>query len=884
MENYTQAVIIDAIQRTLHGDADAYGIIVRAYMNKLAVTARYFCGSDAYAEDLVQETFIDGYLRLYTLREPEKIEHWLTRILKNKAINYLTRTNFPDSDEVLDTLTDRDTPESTFIKADEHSRLIRLLDSLSPALRETARLYFLDQLSELEVADRQGLPVGTVKRRIHDARILLKKEKERMKENTPILNDSFAEELSLKIKELADYTRIYNSPKGFDSAYTNVKKLISGLSYKDDVREYELESAKIATNVDPDKYTADALAVYRKHGELYRASSLLRRNVYAWGCDLRTQINYTFDVVIPELSAYPESPDKHFALAEHLLHLTQCFEFNDPGEVTEAKRYWALAYEEMQKAGTKVNFLYALMLACREALELIESGKSNDFTNASMQLWSFGDGIICNARHRIGYRYNDLLQRFYSHIFNDYRFGNMSFLPKKDGFEAGEGLDEGDEILQVDKDDGWSRKFTVISTNETVETPAGTFHGCLHFSSAAIDPNGNCELEYHEYFKHGVGLVLHVSNNPCESKVLSSYEIAGGDGILPVAEGNVWQYVTVDAPDWLDEINTISVVAVGDEYYSGERMAALSFVTRYSLKKESSELSSKEMFTQASGSCDECRYEDALDKCKEVVILNDSRDSVDAALFMIPHIEERISHQKLDWRYMPSSVQTGLIVKTEKGYGFGYDDEPFTFGLTLGSFGTRHEENRIFGAKPWRYAQYFSDTLWDKRWVPGYKETYPYDDYEDAAPTVSVEEGGTVETPAGTFENTVKVTFECGDLDHESCYGYYFYNHTGRGRKVFWFAPGVGIVRFRADWGRHINTDTLLTAYKVIAKDNEMMPFHVGNYWCYDEQRLTAENYIARMEYKILSGTSERFIFGACQTFAFKGTVEEYDAFKESLK
>lgn len=884
MENYTQAVIIDAIQRTLHGDADAYGIIVRAYMNKLAVTARYFCGSDAYAEDLVQETFIDGYLRLYTLREPEKIEHWLTRILKNKAINYLTRTNFPDSDEVLDTLTDRDTPESTFIKADEHSRLIRLLDSLSPALRETARLYFLDQLSELEVADRQGLPVGTVKRRIHDARILLKKEKERMKENTPILNDSFAEELSLKIKELADYTRIYNSPKGFDSAYTNVKKLISGLSYKDDVREYELESAKIATNVDPDKYTADALAVYRKHGELYRASSLLRRNVYAWGCDLRTQINYTFDVVIPELSAYPESPDKHFELAEHLLHLTQCFEFNDPGEVTEAKRYWALAYEEMQKAGTKVNFLYALMLACREALELTESGKSNDFTNASMQLWSFGDGIICNSRHRIGYRYNDLVQRFFSYIFNDYRFGNMSFLPKKDGFDAGEGLVPGDEMLQVDKDDGWTRKFTVISTDETVETPAGTFEGCLHFSSVACDPDGKSELEHHEYYKRGVGLVLHVSNNPCESKVLSSYEIAGGDGILPVAEGNVWQYVTVDAPDWLDEINTISVVAVGDEYYSGERMAALSFVTRYSLKKESSELSSKELFTQASGLCDECKYTEALDKCKEVVILNDSRDSVDAALFVIPHLEERIAHQKLDWRYMPSSVQTGLIVKTEKGYGNCYDDEPFTFGLTLGSFGTRHEENRIFGAKPWRYAQYFSDTLWDERWVPGYKETYPYDDYEDAAPTVSVEEGGTVETPAGTFENTVKVTFECGDLDHESCYGYYFYNHTGRGRKVFWFAPGVGIVRFRADWGRHINTDTLLTAYKVIAKDNEMMPFHVGNYWCYDEQRLTAENYIARMEYKILSGTSERFIFGACQTFAFKGTVEEYDAFKESLK
>ena len=52
--------IVRAVHETIRGNTDAYNVIVTAYMQKLYYTARSLSGSDAQAEDLVQETLIDG--------------------------------------------------------------------------------------------------------------------------------------------------------------------------------------------------------------------------------------------------------------------------------------------------------------------------------------------------------------------------------------------------------------------------------------------------------------------------------------------------------------------------------------------------------------------------------------------------------------------------------------------------------------------------------------------------------------------------------------------------------------------------------------------------------------------------------------------------------
>ena len=194
--------IIKAIGDTLNGNTDAYGIIVREYAQRLYKYALSVCRNQADAEDIVQETLIAGYLQLSSLREPEKIENWLLRILKNKAFNYIARTKQSVSlDEICETVLENESPESCFIEKESLAEWQKRINLLSPALRETALLYFWHRLPMNDIANCLGVSLGTVKRRIHDAREKLRKE-HYMSEKVHTLSEAFVTELTERIKKL----------------------------------------------------------------------------------------------------------------------------------------------------------------------------------------------------------------------------------------------------------------------------------------------------------------------------------------------------------------------------------------------------------------------------------------------------------------------------------------------------------------------------------------------------------------------------------------------------------------------------------------------------------------------------------------------------------
>ena len=166
--------------------------------------------------------------------------------------------------------------------------------------------------------------------------------------------------------------------------------------------------------------------------------------------------------------------------------------------------------------------------------------------------------------------------------------------------------------------------------------------------------------------------------------------------------------------------------------------------------------------------------------------------------------------------------------------------------------------------------------------MPGCTAEYPHD-WKEGTVKLNVTDGGVIETPAGKFENTVHLTISCEVPGNPDDYGYYFYDNTDCGVKEYWFAPGVGVVRFKCAWGRHLTSDCLLTDYHTVAAPGEMMPIHIGNRWRYEEQYLTAENYIARRDYKILSGMGDNYTLADSQFFTWRGNVEEYEEFKRNL-
>jgi hypothetical protein len=231
------------------------------------------------------------------------------------------------------------------------------------------------------------------------------------------------------------------------------------------------------------------------------------------------------------------------------------------------------------------------------------------------------------------------------------------------------------------------------------------------------------------------------------------------------------------------------------------------------------------------------------------------------------------------WRFCPSSANISTLQIKDDRIVYGECDY---FCFDMGPFGTRGAENRIFGVKPFRYLHDLCGTLWSNKWVPGYTEDRLHS-WNGGMIHLTVDEGGAVETPAGSFADTIHLTVNCEAEDYRDDYGYYFYEHCDCGTKEFWFAPGVGVVRFKCTWGRHLESDALLSDYRTIASAGEWMPIHIGNRWRYDEVNLTAENYIARRDYKVISGMSGRYLLSDHQFFTYKGNLTEYDAFKASL-
>ncbi|MBQ8371152.1 MAG: sigma-70 family RNA polymerase sigma factor, partial [Clostridia bacterium] len=565
MEQNNTDRIVRAVHETIRGNTEAYNVIVTAFMQKLYFTARSLSISDAQAEDLVQETLIDGYLHLSRLREPEKIEGWLMRILKNKALNYLTRTRRTESEDALAAIADKRTPEMLTCATETMREWRDRLISLSPALRQTAILYFWYHLSMEEIARRTDVPLGTVKRRIHDAREKLKKENDMNTQNT--LPDSFAEALAKKIKELADYTKTYGSV-GFDSAYTNVKELIANLSDAENVKSYSVQGAEIAAQTDMGKYAEDSLAVYRKFNEPKKASWLYLD--LCWRDDNKKhQYDYTVNTILPALAEYPDSEEKHAELGYHMFWMAHYTDKSTDDGKAEAREWLNRAMAEFESV-TFCDAPYANTVAALKGLDALDDGRQQQMILVTGEKWGLENGNL-KMLSEPGCWYSDSgLHKFHNYVnMSAGNTGDGWFFPRTIALEAG-----AEERMIDDKgtDQGVRR---VISMDETVTTPAGRFTDCMHIEK--IDADNDC---IHAWYAKGVGLVKVSDGDPVSDKVLASYEIKGGDGYFPCAVGNTWRYENPAKPDALHECNEYVIEQMGrdSEGHDAISISALNYI------------------------------------------------------------------------------------------------------------------------------------------------------------------------------------------------------------------------------------------------------------------------------------------------------------------
>ncbi|MGQ7786816.1 RNA polymerase sigma factor [Nesterenkonia sp. K-15-9-6] len=167
------------------GDAAAATAFVRRFQRAVFGMAVSMTRDPALAEDVSQEVFLRASRAAgtYDLRRASVLT-WLLTISRNAAIDAVrARRVTPVEDEILDrlvqdTLTAVPEQEETALNRIESERALRRLHSLSPPQARAVVLAVFGGCTAAEVADREGIPLGTAKTRIRDGLRRLRDRKE----------------------------------------------------------------------------------------------------------------------------------------------------------------------------------------------------------------------------------------------------------------------------------------------------------------------------------------------------------------------------------------------------------------------------------------------------------------------------------------------------------------------------------------------------------------------------------------------------------------------------------------------------------------------------------------------------------------------------------
>jgi len=184
----------EVIENCKAGDEKAFAEIVLHRQKKVFNIAYRMLGNSEEAQDLAQEVFISVFESIKDLKEEIKFDAWLTQITLNHCRNrwkYLKRRQYFSSDSLDDPIETEDgsvpravydpsdNPEILFEKKMIQQWIQRGLLKLKEDQRELLVLRELQGFSYEEMGESLGLPEGTIKSKLHRARMDLKEVLER---------------------------------------------------------------------------------------------------------------------------------------------------------------------------------------------------------------------------------------------------------------------------------------------------------------------------------------------------------------------------------------------------------------------------------------------------------------------------------------------------------------------------------------------------------------------------------------------------------------------------------------------------------------------------------------------------------------------------------
>jgi RNA polymerase sigma-70 factor, ECF subfamily len=175
----------ELLTRFRKGRRDAFAVLVRRYERELYGYLRRYLNDGTLAEDVFQNTFLQVYVKIKSYEPGRRVRPWLYAIATNQAIDAMRRngrhqavslqliredSDSSESEDLTGILGSKDASPQELIEAEERRQAVRAaVDDLPDFLRQVVILGYYQGLQYQEIADIVGIPLGTVKSRLHTA-------------------------------------------------------------------------------------------------------------------------------------------------------------------------------------------------------------------------------------------------------------------------------------------------------------------------------------------------------------------------------------------------------------------------------------------------------------------------------------------------------------------------------------------------------------------------------------------------------------------------------------------------------------------------------------------------------------------------------------------
>lgn len=176
LESPDELLVIEAIL----GNLEAFEQLVVRYRPAVVRLARTIVGAD-YAEDVAQDSLLLAFKALPTIEEPRKFPAWLSAITRHRAVRFNksetahVAKRVPLDEALLERIEAITKPVA---EKERDEAMVRAIDDMPAEYAMPLKLRFMDDMPLNRIAAFMGLPLSTVKWRIHNGKKLLREKLE----------------------------------------------------------------------------------------------------------------------------------------------------------------------------------------------------------------------------------------------------------------------------------------------------------------------------------------------------------------------------------------------------------------------------------------------------------------------------------------------------------------------------------------------------------------------------------------------------------------------------------------------------------------------------------------------------------------------------------